>query len=200
MSRNPIIKALVTAIAIIPLLVGANSHPPYNGPKSIGEFRQHYPYHKPPHNLRPKVYIRESRNETDDISAEFYNGLEKANNGGTLVLPKGKTFVIGKKLDLTFLNNVEVQLEGEILVGLQLFSQYYKLMPCKFTNNITYWQNNYFYHPFQASITFWKWGGNDIKIFGNGTLNGNGQAWYDGFAGGEILVSILLNKHAQVLT
>jgi len=56
-----------------------------------------------------------------------------------------------------------------------------------FTDNITYWQNNYFYHPFQASISFWKWGGKDIKIFGNGTLNGNGQAWYDGFAGREIL-------------
>ena len=59
----------------------------------------------------------------------------------------------------------------------------------KFTNNITYWQSNYFYHPFQKSITFWKWGGKDIKIFGSGTLNGNGQAWYDGFAGQEILVS-----------
>lgn len=58
----------------------------------------------------------------------------------------------------------------------------------KFTDNITYWQNNYFYHPFQKSITFWKWGGKDIKIFGTGTLDGNGQAWYDGFAGKEVLV------------
>jgi galacturan 1,4-alpha-galacturonidase len=39
---------------------------------------------------------------------------------------------------------------------------------------------------------FWKWGGKDIKIFGNGTLNGNGQAWYDGFAGLEILVGQLV--------
>jgi galacturan 1,4-alpha-galacturonidase len=37
---------------------------------------------------------------------------------------------------------------------------------------------------------FWKWGGKDIKIWGKGTLDGNGQAWYDGFAGLEILVSI----------
>jgi len=60
----------------------------------------------------------------------------------------------------------------------------------QFTNNITYWQNNYFYHPFQKSISFWKWGGKDIKIFGEGALDGNGQAWYDGFAGLEILASL----------
>lgn len=59
----------------------------------------------------------------------------------------------------------------------------------QFTDNITYWQNNYFYHPFQKSITWWKWGGKDIKIYGTGVIDGNGQAWYDGFAGREILVS-----------
>jgi galacturan 1,4-alpha-galacturonidase len=44
-----------------------------------------------------------------------------------------------------------------------------------------------FYYDFQRSITFWKWGGDKIKIYGSGTLNGNGQAWYNGFAGKEIL-------------
>ncbi|KAF3186727.1 hypothetical protein TWF106_011269 [Orbilia oligospora] len=128
-------------------------------------------YTRPHFSHRKKVYIRASQNETDDVSAEFLQGLKDANNGGTLVLERETTYVIGKKLDLTFLNNVHVELLGEIL----------------FTNNITYWQNNYFYHPFQKSITFWKWGGKDILIYGNGILNGNGQAWYDGFAGLEIL-------------
>lgn len=59
----------------------------------------------------------------------------------------------------------------------------------QFTDDIEYWQSNYFYHPFQKSISFWKWGGTDIKIYGEGILDGNGQAWYDGFAGREILVS-----------
>jgi galacturan 1,4-alpha-galacturonidase len=27
----------------------------------------------------------------------------------------------------------------------------------------------------------------DIKIYGSGVLNGNGQAWWDGFSGAEIL-------------
>ena len=34
---------------------------------------------------------------------------------------------------------------------------------------------------------FWKWGGKDIKIYGEGILNGNGQRWWNEFAGLEIL-------------
>ncbi|RDW84233.1 hypothetical protein BP6252_01823 [Coleophoma cylindrospora] len=157
-------------LAVLPIVASEFPHG-YQGPKSVGQFRNWHPYNYPAPNFRKKVYIRASKSETDDISADFYAGLKEANHGGTLVLPANKTFVIGKKLDLTFLDDVEVQLDGKIL----------------FTNNITYWQNNYFYHPFQKSITFWKWGGKDIKIFGRGTLDGNGQAWYDGFAGLEVL-------------
>ncbi|KAF8864013.1 pectin lyase-like protein [Acephala macrosclerotiorum] len=165
---STIARAIALSVSLYSSIASANS---YHGPKSCNEFRDHYPYHHPPANHRPKIYIRPSKSDMDDVSAEFYSGLKKANRGGTLVLPEGQTFVIGKKLDLTFLNNVQINLEGEVL----------------FTDNITYWQSNYFYHPFQKSITFWKWGGKDIKIFGNGTFNGNGQAWYDGFAGQEIL-------------
>lgn len=34
---------------------------------------------------------------------------------------------------------------------------------------------------------FWKWGGKNIKIYGKGVLNGNGQRWCNEFAGKEIL-------------
>ena len=34
---------------------------------------------------------------------------------------------------------------------------------------------------------FWKWGGKDIKIYGEGILNGNGQRWWNEFSGREIL-------------
>lgn len=61
--------------------------------------------------------IRSSRNETDDVSSEFLQGMRDANNGGTLVLKQNETYVIGQKLDLTFLNDIEVNLEGEILVS-----------------------------------------------------------------------------------
>lgn len=102
--------------------------------------------YKVPH--RHKVHIRASANDTDDISQDFLQGLKKANHGGTLVLKEGKTYVIGKKLDLTFLCDVHVQLDGEIL----------------FTDDIEYWQANNFYYDFQKSITFWVWGGEDIRM------------------------------------
>ncbi|KAJ5112916.1 hypothetical protein N7456_001450 [Penicillium angulare] len=132
--------------------------------KSIGAHHQIYPD-------RRTITIRASKNEDDDISSDFLWAIHQANHGGRLLLEKGKTYMIGKKLDLTFLDDIEVQLEGQL----------------KFTNNITYWQANNFYYSFQKSITFWRWGGQDIKIFGKGTLDGNGQKWYDEFSGSQIL-------------
>ncbi|KAG0639891.1 putative exopolygalacturonase B [Tuber brumale] len=145
--------------------------------KHHGNYYQGRPrqYRFPNHSNRREIRIRASCNETNDISAEFLDGIKKANHGGTLVLEKGKRYVIGRKLDLTFLNDIHVQLDGQILAS--------------FTNDIEYWQNNNFYHPFQNSISFWQWGGNDIVIKGQGEINGNGQAWYDGFAGKEALDS-----------
>lgn len=128
--------------------------------------------------------IQASTNDTDDVSAAFLDGLKKANKGGLLHLEKGKKYIIAKKLDLTFLENVYVKLDGEI----------------QFTNDIKYWQTNNFPHPFQKSIAFWVWGGRDIKIYGSGTMNGNGQAWYDGFAGKDILVCVRNLLHRTFLT
>ena len=65
---------------------------------------------------RKVVTIRPSRNDTDDVSAEFLRGIHKANHGGTLKLKKNETYIIGKKLDLTFLNDVEVNIEGTLKV------------------------------------------------------------------------------------
>lgn len=32
---------------------------------------------------------------------------------------------------------------------------------------------------FQNSTTFWQIGGEDVNIYGGGTIDGNGQVWYD---------------------
>lgn len=82
---------------------------------------------------RHKVTIRPSKNDKDDISADLLWAFKKANHGGTVYLKEGHTYVIGKKLDLTFLNDVHLQLDGEI----------------KFTDDIVYWQANNFYYDFQ---------------------------------------------------
>ncbi|KAL3471231.1 pectin lyase fold/virulence factor [Aspergillus californicus] len=168
----PIIALCATAVT--GLVFDSPSHsPPGANVYSAGdkaELRRigaHHPHHRD----RRTVTIRSSRNDTDDISDDFLWGIRRANHGGKLLLMKGKKYVIGKKLDLTFLDNIEVQLDGELM----------------FTDDVPYWQENHFYYDFQKSITFWRWGGRDVKIFGKGLLNGNGQRWYNEFAGQEIL-------------
>ncbi|CAN8101835.1 unnamed protein product [Discula destructiva] len=142
-------------------------------PRSVQEFRAKHPYKhsKPGHKGRHVVTIRPSANDTDDVSAQFKAGLERANHGGTLYLPANQTFVIGKPLDLTFLSDVHLHLDGQIL----------------FTNDTAYWQQVAFTHPFQNTIMFWKWGGDKVKIYGKGVLNGNGQRWWNEFSGRQIL-------------
>jgi hypothetical protein len=90
---------------------------PAGVPRDISEFRDKHPYTPPKHEHRKIVQIRASKNDADDVSDEFKKGVRKANGGGTLHLAKGKTYVIGKALDLTGLEDIHVHLEGEIRVS-----------------------------------------------------------------------------------
>ena len=165
-------SSLFTVLSVLATAVAAHVELPANVPRNVDEFRQKHPYKDNGcHEHRPIVKIRSSKDDTDDVADEFLEGLEKANHGGTLYLPKDQLYIIGKPLDLTFLDDVHVHWDGEV----------------KFTNDTPYWQANAFAHPFQNSLMFWKWGGNDISIYGEGVLNGNGQRWWNEFAGLEIL-------------
>ena len=110
---------------------------------------------------RKKITIRESKHDRDDISDDFLWAIKKANNGGLVHLQKGKKYVIGKKLDLSFLKDVYVKIDGELKVRPDClsFGGRMILTPPQFTDDIKYWQANNFYYPFQKSITFWVWGG-----------------------------------------
>ncbi|KAL9562770.1 hypothetical protein ACKAV7_012956 [Fusarium commune] len=132
---------------------------PAGVPRDISEFRDKHPYTPPKHEHRKIVQIRASRYNADDVSDEFRRGIPKANGGGTLHLSKGKTYVIGKALDLTGLEDIHIHLEGEI----------------RFTDDVEYWQENAWYHPFQKSIMFWKWGGKDIKSTAMVSLKAKGN-------------------------
>jgi galacturan 1,4-alpha-galacturonidase len=65
---------------------------------------------------RKKVTIRASKDDHDDVSDDFLVAIKKANNGGLVHLKKGHKYVIGKKLDLTFLKDVYVRIDGELKV------------------------------------------------------------------------------------
>lgn len=85
--------------------------------------------HHPKHHDRRTVTIRSSHNDTDDVSADFLWGIRRANHGGRLLLEKGHKYVIGRKLDLTFLDNVEVQWDGELKVS---YPQRFAFVCCRF--------------------------------------------------------------------
>lgn len=163
--------SILALLATAAVSVLAQVEIPAGVPRSLEEFREKHQYKPRKSCTRKTVRIRSSQNATDDISDDFLHGLKEANHGGTLYLPKGHTYVIGKPLDLTFLDDVHVRLDGTI----------------RFTNDTPYWQANAYRHPFQNTIMFWKWGGRDIKIHGTGVLDGNGQRWWNEFAGLEIL-------------
>lgn len=110
-------QVLTFVAAAATTAVQAVSLPP-GVPRNVLEFRDKHAYESPPKDkCRRTITIRASENDEDDISEEFEKGIREANNGGTLYLPKGETFVIGKALDLTGLNNIHVHLEGEIKVS-----------------------------------------------------------------------------------
>lgn len=52
----------------------------------------------------------------------------------------------------------------------------------QFTNDTDYWQANAFNQTFQNATTFFQLGGEDVNVYGGGTIDGNGQAWYDLYA------------------
>ncbi|PQE29919.1 Exopolygalacturonase X protein [Rutstroemia sp. NJR-2017a WRK4] len=110
-------------------------------------------------------YVQSHGNGSDD-SPYIMSALHSCNNGGHVVFSEGVTYSVGTALDLTFLKHIDLDIQGEIL----------------FSTNTTYWQANSFRFIFQNVTSFFKLGGDDVMIYGGGTINGNGQVWYDLYA------------------
>ncbi|EGN92764.1 glycoside hydrolase family 28 protein [Serpula lacrymans var. lacrymans S7.3] len=94
----------------------------------------------------------------------------------TVLIPPETTLSIATRMNTTGLSYKNIDLQGTI----------------KFTPNMTYWIDNGFYFAFQDQIAFWILGGNDIKLFGGGTIDGSGQVWYDAFASNDTLLRPIL--------
>ncbi|KAI1427429.1 polygalacturonase [Xylaria sp. FL1777] len=134
---------------------------PYNSGRST-------PYSSP----RTKTCSVAALGDGEDDAPQILNGFNDCNNGGTVVLDGNYT--IATALDLTFLNSVDVALSGSIT----------------FKADIDYWVSNSFKYDFQSSTAFWKIGGRDVNIYGAGvgTIDGNGQSWWDAFASNSSLL------------
>lgn len=74
-------------------------------------------------------------------------------------------YTIGAPLDLSNLSHVDVDIQGSIT----------------FTNDTEFWEANAFKFDFQDAASFFLLGGEDVNVYGGGTLEGNGQPWWDLF-------------------
>jgi len=80
------------------------------------------------------------------------------------------TYTINKVMNTTYLQNVDIDLKGTLSWD---------------NSNISYWLQNSYPTGYQNQSSAWLFGGKNINWqgFGYGTLNGNGQAWYNFVAG-----------------
>ncbi|KAI9648536.1 hypothetical protein NHQ30_003171 [Ciborinia camelliae] len=116
--------------------------------------------------VRTKTCTVTSAGNGADDSAAIMSALTECNNGGHVVFSKGVTYSVATAMDWTFLKHIDLDIQGEIL----------------FSDNTTYWQANSFPIVFQNATSFFKLGGEDVFMYGGGSLNGNGQVWYDLYA------------------
>jgi len=125
-----------------------------------------YPYHpgKPhyPSPPRTKTCYVPARGGGLDDSQAIYSAFEACNNGGTVAFLESN-YTIAQPLNLTFLNAVDVSIQGEISIN----------------PNVQYWVQHAFQYAYQGSSLFWQFGGKDVNFYGGGTINGNGQAWWN---------------------
>ncbi|KAG1440361.1 hypothetical protein G6F56_011957 [Rhizopus delemar] len=89
-----------------------------------------------------------------DATANIVKAFNSCKNGGTVVFTKGVTYKLNSVLTVQGLKNVNVNLAGTIS------------LPARSSS----WQN--LDHYIQLK-------GDNIQVYGGGSINGNGQAWYD---------------------
>ncbi|KAJ5305839.1 hypothetical protein N7508_004854 [Penicillium antarcticum] len=169
-------KVLVQAIGVLSSL-GAVVDARSPGHSRTDSCHPNHPFKPLPiTNARTKTCHVDNRGHGKDDSANVLSALKKCNNGGKVIFDVGKTYTIGKALDMTFLKHVDLEIQGHI----------------QFTNDTDYWQANAFKQIYQNATTFFQLGGEDVNMYGDGILDGNGQVWYDLYAEDALILRPIL--------
>ncbi|KAJ6047249.1 uncharacterized protein N7446_012083 [Penicillium canescens] len=173
-------NALVQAIGVLSSLgsiVDAKDH----GHSRTDACHPNHPFKPlPASNARNKTCHVANHGHGKDDSTNVLAALKKCNNGGKVIFDADKTYTIGKALDMTFLKHVDLESQIEIQGHVQ------------FTNDTDYWQANAFKQIYQNATTFFQLGGEDVNMYGDGTLDGNGQVWYDLYAKDALILRPIL--------
>ena len=99
-----------------------------------------------------------------DDGPNIVQAVKDCDNGGTVVLDG--FYIVGSALNTTNLTDLSIELSGTI----------------QYTPDIAYWSPNSFFLTYQNATTYWLFGGNNVRLYGGGTIDANGQIWYNEFA------------------
>ncbi|PSN73831.1 exopolygalacturonase [Corynespora cassiicola Philippines] len=127
---------------------------------------QALPY-SPPRHPKKRCFVKAGQKEDRNDAKAILKAFKKCNGGGTIILDE--KYRIGSPLDLTFLKHVDVVVTGEIHFD---------------DSDVYYWAENSFKYQFQNQSVFWKWGGEDVNIYGDlsnekSVIDGHGQAYWE---------------------
>ncbi|KAJ5952962.1 Glucose/ribitol dehydrogenase [Penicillium vulpinum] len=137
----------------------------------------HHPFKPlPDSHPRTRTCHVANRGRGRDDSDNVLKAVRKCNNGGKVVFDAGKTYTIAKAIDMSALKHVDLVINGHVL----------------FSDDTDYWQKNAFSHVYQNATTFFQIGGEDVNVYGTGTLDGNGQVWYDLYAEDPLILRPIL--------
>lgn len=144
--------AAATFTAASPNYQPLQAAPHHTSPRPDVKYHPKTPRRSPPyHSQRTNLtcYVQSHGNGTDD-SSYILSAVNTCNNGGHVVFTQGTKYTIGTALNLTFLEHIDIDIQGYI----------------QFTNDTVYWQANSFKLIFQNVTTFWNFGGEDVNIYG----------------------------------
>ncbi|KAI0676372.1 pectin lyase-like protein [Trametes maxima] len=99
----------------------------------------------------------------EDDGPAINAAFERCATNAKIVLDK--YYVVDTLLLTRGLQNVDIELSGTV----------------QYTPDIAKWSPQSLYLTYQNATTFWFLSGNNIYLYGGGTLDGNGQVWWDTF-------------------
>ncbi|RDW91086.1 hypothetical protein BP5796_02251 [Coleophoma crateriformis] len=107
--------------------------------------------------------VQPSRNGSDDVPATI-EAFKKCGTGGHVVF-LNETYYMNSVMETVGLKDCQVDLYGTLL----------------WSTNLTYWLNHSLHYDYQNQSSVWWFGGDNVQFRGHGygTIDGNGQAWYD---------------------
>ncbi|GKZ29796.1 hypothetical protein AbraIFM66950_006546 [Aspergillus brasiliensis] len=159
------LPALVTLIVTLPALSVSGAAP-------SAPIISAYP--KSPENFKPASGRQNNTKNICEVKANLTDAgpgilaaAHNCNNGGTVFLPPGD-FVIATALDLTFLSDIDFAIWGNVT----------------FKKDLDLWPTQAFQYEFQTASLFWRFGGNNVNIYGDGkgVIDGAGQFWWSAMA------------------